>query len=82
MDHINKTNFVGYYAGDMDPEGLLIAQRLRDRYPLFRLWRYSFDDYLKSKSQNKCSKRRLKILDYQENIIQEYINDIEKYALE
>lgn len=104
MDHIHQTNFVVYYAGDMDPEGLLIAQRLRDRYPALHLWRYSFDDYLKSKSQNKCSKRRLKILEnikdpklkeisgwiletegvlgYQENIIQEYINDIEKYALE
>lgn len=63
MDLISQSSFNMYYAGDMDPEGLMIAQRLKDRYPSLHLWHYSIDDYLKSQSQNKCSQRRLKILE-------------------
>ncbi|MDY5575886.1 MAG: DUF2399 domain-containing protein, partial [Lachnospiraceae bacterium] len=36
------------YAGDFDPEGLLIAQRLRQRYPdRVQYWNYSGEMYRK-----------------------------------
>ena len=53
-----------HYAGDFDPEGLVIAQRLRRRYyDRLTLWRYNTEYYEKYMCDEKISQKRLKILD-------------------
>ena len=53
-----------YYAGDMDPEGLLIAQKLRQYYKGdFRYWNMNTEAYQASMSEESISDKRLKILD-------------------
>lgn len=53
-----------FYAGDFDPEGLLIAQRLRDRYgDRLQFWNYREDLYERYRSNVEISDRRLKKLD-------------------
>lgn len=75
----NKTTL--YYSGDFDPEGLIIADKLKTRYKdNLILWRYSKDDYIKSISKNKIDESRIKKLDRLEdetlisigNLIKEY----------
>ena len=51
------------YAGDMDPEGLDIAQRILDSFPgRVQIWRMSGDDYEKALSQEQVSERRLEMM--------------------
>ena len=53
-----------YYAGDMDPEGLLIAQTLRQYYKGdFHYWNMTPEAYQESMSEERISDKRLKILD-------------------
>lgn len=53
-----------YYAGDFDPEGLSIAQKLVSRYGnQLKLWHYEEELYLKSMSLEDISESRLKMLD-------------------
>ncbi|MDY3773888.1 MAG: TIGR02679 domain-containing protein [Eubacterium sp.] len=53
-----------YYAGDLDPEGLLIAQKLASYYSgPFEYWHMSEEDYQKARSGEVISNKRLKILD-------------------
>lgn len=53
-----------YYAGDLDPEGLLIGQKLADYYPgAFCFVGMTAEDYRRSMSQESISDRRLKMLD-------------------
>lgn len=50
-----------WYAGDFDPEGLLIAQRLKLRYKKqLELWKYHVDLYEKYLSEVELSDRRIK----------------------
>lgn len=57
-----KTTF--YYAGDFDPEGLQIAQRLKERYQSrLQLWNYRKEYYEKYKSEVEISERSLRKLD-------------------
>ena len=50
-----------FYSGDMDPEGLLIADRLKDRYgDNLNLKGYSPEVYYKSISNNALSEPRIK----------------------
>lgn len=55
-----------YYAGDFDPEGLQIADKLCRRYEnidRFHIWRMSVKDYLCiEKSEDEISEQRLKKL--------------------
>lgn len=51
-----------FYAGDFDPEGLLIAQRLLDRYETLDLWLYNEDDYRGQFANKKATDRRIKML--------------------
>lgn len=52
-------NFQGlYYSGDIDPEGILIAERLKTRYQqLLVLWRMDVDTYKKSLSSEQMTDR-------------------------
>lgn len=53
-----------YYAGDFDPEGLGMAQRLLERYPEnIRLWHMNEQAYKLSAPVTRLSKERLKKLD-------------------
>lgn len=58
----DKTTF--YYAGDFDPEGLQIAQRLKERYQnRLQLWNYHKGYYEKYKSEVEITERSLRKLD-------------------
>lgn len=58
----DKTTF--YYAGDFDPEGLQIAQRLKERYQeRLQLWNYHKEYYEKYKSGVEITERSLRKLD-------------------
>ena len=68
-----------YYAGDFDPEGLQIAQKLKERYgDRLKFWRYSGDLYERYQSNVEISDERLKKL---EKIHVEELQDIKKAML-
>ncbi|SES80858.1 TIGR02679 domain-containing protein [Anaerobranca gottschalkii] len=53
-----------YYAGDFDPEGLQIAEKLKKRYgEKLVFWRYDIDNYRISISNNKYDDNRRKKLE-------------------
>lgn len=52
-----------FYNGDFDPEGLLIAEKLKNRFPKLKLICYDEIDYINSKSKEKISESRIKKLD-------------------
>ena len=55
---------VFYYAGDYDPEGLQIAQKLAERYKeRLMLWNYHSGLYERYRSDVELSPKRLKKLD-------------------
>ncbi len=55
---------VFFYAGDFDPEGFIIAQRLKERYgDRIHLWKYSSELYEKYQSEVEISARSLKKLE-------------------
>ena len=63
LDLFNK-NTVFSYAGDFDPEGLLIAEKLKKRYgDRLAFWKYEPDIYLKYMSEEKLTNQRIKKLD-------------------
>ena len=52
------------YAGDFDPEGLLIAERLKKRYgERLTFWKYEPEMYIKYVSEEKLTNQRIKKLD-------------------
>lgn len=54
-----------YYAGDFDPEGMLIAQKIKKYYQGEAVcWKMSAEDYEKSKSKEMLTEKRLKMLDH------------------
>lgn len=68
-----------YYNGDFDPEGLLIAEKLKLRFSNIELFCYDEQDYLNSKSGELLSSSRLKKLD---NINSKELLNIKKILLE
>lgn len=57
-----------HYSGDMDPDGLLIADKLWKKYPgHIHIWRMSVDDYVNSISGEKITKQQLSKLELIEN---------------
>ena len=64
LDLLAKAGTSIYYAGDLDPEGLLIAQKLAQYYKgEFHYWHMDVADYEKSRSMETISQKRMKILD-------------------
>jgi len=51
-----------YYNGDFDPEGLLIAEKLKRRFPKLKLFCYEKEGYNNIKSNKRISESRLKKL--------------------
>ena len=63
LDLFDK-NTVFSYAGDFDPEGLLIAERLKKRYgDRLTFWKYEPEMYIKYISEEKLTMQRIKKLD-------------------
>lgn len=83
LEKLIKTGNEIYYNGDFDPEDLVIASNLYQKFSQIKFFCYHKEDYETSKSKNKLSESRLKKLD---NIkiseLQEIIKLIkeEKYA--
>lgn len=64
LDLLAKSNVKIYYSGDLNPEGLLIAQKLRQYYRgNFVYWHMKLEDYRKGISQEYISDKRKKILE-------------------
>ncbi len=64
LDLLEKSGTRIYYAGDLDPEGMLIAQKLRQYYKgKFDYWHMKVEDYVKCRSEETISPKRMKILD-------------------
>lgn len=64
LDKLAETGVELWYSGDFDSEGLLMAQRLWERYPdQVKLWRYSPEDYRRCLSNISIPPRRLKQLE-------------------
>ncbi|GBF10900.1 TIGR02679 domain-containing protein [Tepidibacillus sp. HK-1] len=64
LDYLVQNDVIIYYSGDYDPEGLQMAERLKNRYPEHvQLWHYEVDEYMKAKSTVELSDTRLKKLE-------------------
>ena len=68
LDLLTAENPAIFYAGDLDPEGMDIADRIWKRYPdAAHLWRMGPEDYEKSRSEEEISDRRLSMLSRLQN---------------
>lgn len=78
LDLLKQANIPMYYSGDFDPEGLCIAQKLKDRYKdILHLWRYGIEDYTKVRSHKIASQRRLTMMDgLQDTLLCNIANEI------
>ncbi len=54
-----EKNIETFYSGDIDPEGLLIAQRIKKRFPFINLIGFERDIYKKYKSSIEINKKSL-----------------------
>lgn len=63
LDILVNSNVEIYYSGDMDPEGLLIADKIKQRYPSIKLWCYDVRQYEISKSKELATDQRMHMLD-------------------
>ena len=64
LEKLAQGNTKIYYAGDFDPEGLWIAQRLKTYFgPHFLLWRMDVENYQKARFSKEISDQRLKGLE-------------------
>jgi uncharacterized protein (TIGR02679 family) len=64
-----------YYSGDLDPEGITMAQRLKDRYEnVVTFWRMDLDSYKKSISDEDISSRLSKMESVTSSELHEVVN--------
>ena len=64
LDLFAKSGIRVYYAGDLDPEGILIAQKLSQYYKgEFHYWHMETADYEKCRSEKVITPKRMKILE-------------------
>ncbi len=64
LDLLAKAGVKVYYAGDFDPEGMLIAQKIKKYYKGEAVyWKMSVQDYEKSKSKEILTSKRIKMLE-------------------
>ena len=77
MKKFNNHQF--YYNGDFDPEGLLIADKLKSKYTNLELIFYDLEHFNKCLSNKEISKQRLKKLN---NIVNNDVNIIKNAILE
>lgn len=80
LDKVVQGGVKVYYSGDYDPEGIMIADKLKQRYgESLILWRYGIEEYKEIQSKVKLTEQRLKKL---ENVkspeLQVIANEIKK----
>ena len=63
LDRLTADGITLRYSGDFDPEGLLIAQRLLNRYPTLQLVGYTAENYHLARSRQTISPKRLNQLE-------------------
>ena len=64
LDYLFASGCHFYYSGDLDPEGILIAAKLKQRYyNQLNFWHMSAEDYQKSLSGKTVSDSRLRQLE-------------------
>ena len=64
LDRLIESGAQLFYAGDLDPEGMMIADRLWRRYPeRLCIWHMGEGDYRKSMSDERIDGMRMAILD-------------------
>lgn len=82
LDLLAKADTRIYYAGDLDPEGLLIAQKLSQYYRgEFHYWHMEVSDYEKCRSGEEISPKRMKILErISDGRLKPVAKEIEKYG--
>lgn len=77
MDKLVRSGAKIYYSGDFDPEGIMMADKLKQRYKdSLILWRYGIDDYTSIKSAVKLEPYRIKKMD---NIKSEELQSIAEF---
>lgn len=60
LDLLAKAGVTMYYAGDFDPEGLLIAEKLKTYYEgTYLYWHMGLEDYMASKSNHPISHKSM-----------------------
>lgn len=65
LDFLVSSGCLIRYSGDFDPEGLMIAQKLKKRYgEKLEFWHYSREDYEKAVSKEEISEKRLRQLEH------------------
>lgn len=82
MDLFAKSGIRIYYAGDLDPEGILIAQKLSQYYKgEFHYWHMETADYEKCRSEEVISPKRMKILErITDGRLKPVVDRIEEYG--
>ena len=82
MDLFAKSEIRVYYAGDLDPEGILIAQELSQYYKgEFHYWHMETADYEKCRSEEVISPKRMKILErITDGRLKQVVDRIEEYG--
>ena len=82
LDLFAKSGIRIYYAGDLDPEGLLIAQKLSQYYKgEFHYWHMETADYEKCRSEEVISPKRMKILErITDERLKPVVDRIEEYG--
>lgn len=76
LEKLENSNNELYYNGDFDPEGLLIADKLKKRFPKLKFFCYEEDDYINSKSKEVISDSRIKKMDRLEEENLQTIKDL------
>ena len=82
LDLFAKSGTRVYYAGDLDPEGILIAQKLAQYYKgEFNYWHMEPADYEKCRSEEVISPKRMKILErITDERLKPVVEKIEEYG--
>lgn len=74
LDLLSASEVRIYYAGDFDPEGILIAWKIKQYYKgTLQYWHMSVDEYIKSCSKERISEKRMKML---ERIMEPELSDL------
>ncbi len=61
LDRLAASGTVFYYSGDLDPEGLLIAEHLLERYDNAHVWRFPVPDEMRPATETLSAARQKKL---------------------
>lgn len=79
LEMLNEQGYQIFYSGDFDPEGLLIAERLKCRIPKVCLWHFTEEDYYACHPSVTLDASRLqKLAGIQDQALQKVAEVLEK----